>query len=83
MEEKLKFYKEKGNCIKCHLCPHNCFLSEGKYGVCKLRTVKNNIPIVTNYGEITSANVDPIEKKPCIILSQEWIFYLWELLDAI
>lgn len=64
MEEKLKFYKEEGNCIKCHLCPHNCFLSEGKYGVCKLRTVKNNIPIVTNYGEITSANVDPIEKKP-------------------
>lgn len=64
MEEKLRFYKEDGNYIKCYLCPHNCSLSEGKFGACKLRTVKNNIPIVINYGEVTSANVDPIEKKP-------------------
>ena len=26
--------------------------------------MKNNIPIVINYGEVTSVNVDPIEKKP-------------------
>lgn len=64
MEEKLRFYKEDGNYIKCYLCPHNCSLSEGKFGACKLRTVKNNIPIVINYGEVTSVNVDPIEKKP-------------------
>lgn len=64
MEEKLRFYKEEDNYIECYLCPHICSLSEGKYGVCKLRTVKNNIPIVINYGEVTSANVDPIEKKP-------------------
>lgn len=64
MEEKLRFYKDEVNYIKCHLCPHNCNLSEGKYGVCNLRTVKNNMPIVINYGELTSANVDPIEKKP-------------------
>ena len=64
MEEKLRFYKDEGNYIECYLCTHNCSLSEGKFGVCKLRTVKNNIPIVINYGELTSANVDPIEKKP-------------------
>ena len=64
MEEKLRFYKEDGSYIKCYLCPHNCSLSEGKFGACRLRTVKNNIPIVINYGEVTSANVDPIEKKP-------------------
>lgn len=64
MEEELRFYKEDGSYIKCHLCPHNCSLSEGKFGACRLRTVKNNIPIVINYGEVTSANVDPIEKKP-------------------
>ncbi|UEL48922.1 AmmeMemoRadiSam system radical SAM enzyme [Terrisporobacter hibernicus] len=64
MEEKLRFYKEEDSYIKCYLCPHSCSLSEGKYGVCKLRTVKNNIPVVINYGEVTSANVDPIEKKP-------------------
>lgn len=64
MEEKLIFYKDEGDYIKCQLCPHNCSLSEGKFGVCNLRTVKDNIPIVINYGEVTSANVDPIEKKP-------------------
>lgn len=64
MEEKLRFYKEDGNYIKCYLCPHNCSLREGKFGACKLRTVKNNIPIVINYGDVTSINVDPIEKKP-------------------
>ncbi|WP_419725422.1 hypothetical protein [Terrisporobacter petrolearius] len=46
MEEKLRFYKEEHSCIKCYLYHHSCFLSKGKYGVCKLRTVKNNIPIV-------------------------------------
>lgn len=64
MEEKLRFYKEDGNYIKCYLCPHNCSLREGKFGACKIRTVKNNIPIVINYGEVTSINMDPIEKKP-------------------
>lgn len=64
MEEKLRFYNRDSNGIKCYLCPHNCFLSEEKFGVCELRTVKNNTPIVINYGEVSSANVDPIEKKP-------------------
>lgn len=64
MESKLRFYEDKENYIKCELCPHNCNLSEGRFGVCNLRTVKNNVPIVINYGEIASANVDPIEKKP-------------------
>lgn len=76
MEEKLRFYKDEGHYIKCQLCPHNCSLSEGKLGVCNLRTVKNNIPIVINYGEVTSVNVDPIEKSLYIILNQERIFYL-------
>ena len=64
MDAKLKFYKEEENYIRCTLCPHNCKLSEGKFGVCKLRTVNNGVPISINYGEVTSANVDPIEKKP-------------------
>ena len=64
MDTKLKFYKEEEDYIRVTLCPHNCRLSEGKFGVCKLRTVKDGIPVAINYGEVTSANVDPIEKKP-------------------
>ncbi|MEG0855642.1 MAG: AmmeMemoRadiSam system radical SAM enzyme [Terrisporobacter sp.] len=64
MDVKLKFYKEEEGFIRCELCPHNCRLSEGEFGVCKLRTVKNGIPIAINYGDVTSVNVDSIEKKP-------------------
>lgn len=64
MEEKLRFYEEKDGYIECKLCPHNCSLKENRFGVCCLRTVKDNTPITINYGEVTSINVDPIEKKP-------------------
>lgn len=50
--------------IKCTLCPHNCILTEGKFGACRLRTIRDNIPVTINYGEVASAGVDPIEKKP-------------------
>ena len=62
MDEKLRFYKYHDGYVKCELCPHNCLLSENKFGVCALRTVKNNVPVVINYGEVTSFNVDPIDK---------------------
>lgn len=64
MDVKLKFYEKEGDYIRCTLCPHNCKLREGRFGICKLRTIKDNIPVAINYGEVTSANVDPIEKKP-------------------
>ena len=64
MDNKLKFYKEEDNFIQCQLCHHNCKLKENQFGICGLRTVKNNLPVAINYGEVTSANVDPIEKKP-------------------
>lgn len=58
------FYDEKEDSIKCKLCPHNRILKENKFGVCNVRTVENNIGIAINYGEVTSANIDHIEKKP-------------------
>ena len=66
MESQLLFYekKETDNIVQCRLCPHNCLLSEDSYGLCSVRTVKENIPVTINYGEVTSAGIDPIEKKP-------------------
>lgn len=64
METKILFYEEDKGKIRCRVCPHNCVLEEGKYGVCRVRTVKKGVPIAVNYGEVTSACVDPIEKKP-------------------
>lgn len=73
MDSELLFYEKQDstedklkdkNTVRCRLCPHNCILTEGRYGVCRVRTLKDNVPVAVNYGEVTSAGVDPIEKKP-------------------
>jgi pyruvate formate lyase activating enzyme len=64
VEAKVLFYENLEDKIRCKVCPHNCLLEEGKFGVCRLRTVKNGKLVAINYGEVTSAAVDPIEKKP-------------------
>ena len=64
MKSNIMFYDKKEDSIRCKLCPHNCILKENKFGVCNVRTVENNIGIAINYGEVTSANIDPIAKKP-------------------
>lgn len=64
MDVKIPFYEEEKDKIRCKICPHNCIIAENKFGVCRVRTVKCNIPVAVNYGEVTSMAVDPIEKKP-------------------
>ena len=64
MKSNIIFYDKYEDSIKCKTCPHNCILKEGKFGVCKVRTVEDNIGVAINYGQVTSANIDPIEKKP-------------------
>ena len=64
LDHEIQFYDKYEDYIKCKLCPHNCKLRKGKFGVCKVRTVKESAGVAINYGEVTSANVDPIEKKP-------------------
>lgn len=61
---KIPFYEEYKDKIRCKICPHNCIIDENKFGICKVRTIKDNIPVAVNYGEVTSMAVDPIEKKP-------------------
>ncbi|MCU7197021.1 AmmeMemoRadiSam system radical SAM enzyme [Turicibacter sanguinis] len=64
MDAPVLFYKGKKDLIQCELCSHLCILSEGKWGRCKVRTVHDGQLIATNFGKVTSAAFDPIEKKP-------------------
>lgn len=59
-------YYEKGkdNIVKCHLCPHNCTITEGNVGVCRVRKNIEGVLTSLNYGKLTSYAFDPIEKKP-------------------
>jgi pyruvate formate lyase activating enzyme len=61
---KIPFCEELKDNIRCRVCPHNCILDEGKFGICRVRTLESNVPVAINYGEVTSMGVDPIEKKP-------------------
>lgn len=50
--------------MKCEVCFRHCQIEEGKLGFCGGRGCKDGEIIAANYGRITSAALDPIEKKP-------------------
>jgi len=58
------YYKKKDRATECFLCPHNCTLQEGKKGICGTRMNRDGKLYTAIYGEVTSAAMDPIEKKP-------------------
>lgn len=50
--------------MKCTVCFRQCELKEGQTGFCMARMCKEGKIIDRNYARITSAALDPIEKKP-------------------
>jgi pyruvate formate lyase activating enzyme len=65
MKKEAMFYEEaREGKIHCFLCPHNCVIENGHFGKCNVRTHEDGKLFTINYGEITSAALDPIEKKP-------------------
>ena len=58
------FYRQTANGVKCNLCPWECDLPDGSSGRCNTRRSQNGRLIAESYGMVTSASLDPIEKKP-------------------
>ncbi len=50
--------------VKCGICPWNCELEEGKRGFCGVRGNEDGKIVNVNYGWLSAACLDPIEKKP-------------------
>lgn len=63
-KEALFYEKEENDKVLCSLCPQRCHIKEGGVGFCGARKVENGILYTLNYGNISSAALDPIEKKP-------------------
>lgn len=65
MKEAL-FYTslDKDDKVQCHLCPHNCIIAPNKTGICRQRKNQDGKLYSLIYGQVTSLNLDPIEKKP-------------------
>ncbi|MEA3401185.1 MAG: AmmeMemoRadiSam system radical SAM enzyme [Armatimonadota bacterium] len=50
--------------VHCLLCPHDCRIAEGRVGICRVRRNMEGTLRPINYAQVTSAAMDPIEKKP-------------------
>jgi len=55
---------QDNNKVRCDLCPHNCLLTDGKAGVCRVRKNIGGKLYALTYCRPVSAALDPIEKKP-------------------
>jgi pyruvate formate lyase activating enzyme len=64
MKEAMFYEKLKGNKVRCQLCAFNCLIPEGKIGICGVRKNINGKLYSLVYDKVSSANPDPIEKKP-------------------
>lgn len=58
------FQENTTNGVRCKLCPHGCVMREGDDGKCRVRGVRSGRLIALGYGNISSAHMDPIKKKP-------------------
>ena len=54
----------EGDAVRCLTCSHKCLLHEGKVGVCGTRINTNGSVKTLVYGNVSSINNNPIEKKP-------------------
>jgi len=64
MKKEAMFYENIKDKVHCFLCPHNCVIDNGHFGKCNVRKHEDGKLFTINYGEVTSAVLDPIEKKP-------------------
>lgn len=58
------YYKKMDKNVQCLLCPHYCVIRPDGYGRCQTRQNLDGKLYAMNYGRITAAAIDPIEKKP-------------------
>lgn len=60
-----KFWTQAGKGqVQCKLCPHGCIVGEGETGLCRVREARGGELLALGYGLLSSAGMDPIEKKP-------------------
>jgi len=64
MKEAFFQEKQEDGRVACHLCPHECRIKEGGYGICHTRRMQGGTLYAINYAEVASMAYDPVEKKP-------------------
>lgn len=59
-----EFTVSDGKSVQCLLCPRECRITPGASGVCRGRTNRDGNLVLNNYARVSSAAIDPMEKKP-------------------
>ncbi len=64
MRKEAILYEKVDNALNCKICQRRCLISPGKTGFCQMRENVDDKIYSLNYAAVSSAAVDPIEKKP-------------------
>jgi len=64
MREAILYERLSGSAVRCNVCQWRCVIKPQKAGLCKVRQNVDGTLQILNYAEVSSAAVDPIEKKP-------------------
>jgi pyruvate formate lyase activating enzyme len=64
MNAEAQFWKTENEKIRCLLCPHQCLIGEGQYGICNVRQHVQQKLITRAYNNLCALAIDPVEKKP-------------------
>lgn len=64
MKEAMLYDKLPNSRVRCYVCQWRCTINPDKFGLCRVRQNKEGTLYVLNYSLVSSAAVDPIEKKP-------------------
>ncbi|MFQ5801226.1 MAG: radical SAM protein, partial [Candidatus Hydrothermarchaeales archaeon] len=63
-KESLLYEPLEDKKVRCKTCAWRCTVKDGKRGFCGVRENRRGRLYALNYGLVSSAHVDPIEKKP-------------------
>ena len=64
MREALLYQRLPDSRVRCDTCQWRCTIGNGSSGVCKMYRNEDGVLKSLNYAIVSSAAVDPIEKKP-------------------
>lgn len=62
--EAAYYQKLRDEKVQCLLCPHECRISPGNFGICRVRENSHGVLLAPTYEKACAVRFDPIEKKP-------------------
>jgi len=62
LKEGMYWEESEGGRVHCLLCPQDCRIAEGQFGLCRVRQNVGGVLRTHNYDRVSAVHWDPIEK---------------------